>query len=70
MLPFQIEKIYLDEKAEKDSVTQTILKAMPDIPVERVQDKRALIKTVFLLCPILLGSGKNIFSLPIFMEDV
>jgi spore photoproduct lyase len=44
MLPIQIEKIYLDEKAEKDSATQTILKAMPDIPVERVQDKRALIR--------------------------
>ena len=44
MLPIQIEKIYLDEKAEKDLVTQTILKALPNIPIETVLDKRALIK--------------------------
>jgi len=40
----QFEKIYLDEKAERDPVSQTILKALPDVPVERIQDKRSLIK--------------------------
>lgn len=44
MVSFEFEKIFLDEKAEKDSVTQTVLKAFPDIPTERVEDKRALIK--------------------------
>jgi hypothetical protein len=44
MLPFPIEKIFLDEKAEKDSVSQAVLKALPDIPIERVQDKKSLIK--------------------------
>ncbi len=44
MLPFPIERIYLDEKAEKDPVSETILKALPRIPVETVQDKRSLIK--------------------------
>ncbi len=43
MLP-QIEKIYLDEKAEKDPVSETVLKALPDVPVETIQDKRSLIK--------------------------
>jgi DNA repair photolyase len=44
LLPIQIERIYLDEKAEKDPVSETILRALPNIPVERVQDKRSLIK--------------------------
>jgi spore photoproduct lyase len=58
VLPLQIEKIYLDEKAEKDSVTQTILKALPDIPVETIQDKRTLIKRFFSMSdPI--GIGKK-----------
>src|SRR4030067_1750933 len=58
MLPFQIEKIYLDEKAEKDSVSQTILKGLSDIPVETVRDKRPLIKQFFSMSdPI--GTGKK-----------
>ena len=61
MLPLQIEKIYLDEKAEKDSVTQTILKALPDIPIEAVRDKRALIKQFFSMSdPIGIGK-KHLF---------
>ncbi len=43
-LPVQIEKIYLEPKAEKDWVTQHILKCFPHVPVERIQDKRVLIK--------------------------
>jgi spore photoproduct lyase len=58
MLPFQIEKIFLDEKAEKDSVTQTVLKAFPDIPTEKVEDKRALIKQ-FLSTTDPIGIGKK-----------
>ena len=58
MVPFQIEKIYLDEKAEKDSVSQTILKALPNVPVEKVQDKRALIKQFFSM-PDPIGTGKK-----------
>jgi spore photoproduct lyase len=44
MLPFEIEKIYLDEKAEKDEVSRAVLEHLPHVPVERVEDKRALIK--------------------------
>jgi spore photoproduct lyase len=44
MFSFQIERIYLDEKAEKDWVSQTVLKNFPSIPVERIEDKRSLIK--------------------------
>ncbi|NWF93981.1 MAG: radical SAM protein [Syntrophaceae bacterium] len=44
MFPFQIEKIYLDVKAEDDPVTQAVLKGLPEVPVERIQDKRPLIK--------------------------
>jgi spore photoproduct lyase len=46
MFPFSIEKIYLDENAEKDWVSQNVLKRLPDIPVERIDDKRSLIKQV------------------------
>ncbi len=38
------EKIYLDEKAEGDSVSKAVLKALPGVPVETIQDKRPLIK--------------------------
>ncbi len=47
MVPFQIEKIYIDEKAEKDWVSQAILKSLSDIPVESVSDKKSLIKSTF-----------------------
>jgi spore photoproduct lyase len=58
MLPLQIEKIYLDEKAEKDPVSQTILRALSDIPVQVVQDKRDLIKR-FSSKPDPIGIGKK-----------
>jgi spore photoproduct lyase len=58
MFPFQIEKIYIDEKAEKDWVTQTILKVLSQISVERIRDKRALIQQ-FLSLPDPLGMGKK-----------
>src|SRR4030067_1271800 len=61
MLPFQIEKIYLDEKAEKDSVSQTILKGLSDIPVETVQDKRSLIKQFFSMSDPIGTGKKNLF---------
>jgi spore photoproduct lyase len=44
MFPFQIEKIYLDERAVKDSVSKAVIRAFLNIPVEVVQDKKALIK--------------------------
>src|SRR4030043_273475 len=58
MFPFQIEKIYLDEKAEKDRVSQAVLKGLPNIPVERVQDKRSLIKQ-YLSMQDPIGFGKT-----------
>jgi spore photoproduct lyase len=58
MLPFQIEKIYLDVQAEKDWVTETVLKALPGVPIQRVEDKGSLIKQSHSDCdPI--GTGKK-----------
>ena len=66
MFPFQIERIYLDERAEKDSVSQTVLKSLPHIPVEKIQDKRALIKK-FLSMPDPIGTGKkNLLITPFY----
>lgn len=61
MFSFQIERIYLDEKAEKDAVSQSVLNSLPHIPVEKIQDKKALIKK-FLSTPDPIGTGKkNLF---------
>ena len=58
MLPIQIERIYLDEKAEKDSVSETVLKALPNIPVETGLDKRSLIRR-FSSMSDSIGIGKK-----------
>jgi spore photoproduct lyase len=58
MLPFQIERIYLDEKAEEDWVSQKLLKGLSPIPVERIGDKKALIKQ-YLSISDPLGAGKK-----------
>jgi spore photoproduct lyase len=66
MVPFQIEKIYLDEKAEKDAVSQSVLSNLPHIPVEKIQDKKALIKK-FLSMPDPIGPGKkNLLITPFY----
>jgi spore photoproduct lyase len=57
-MSFEIEKIYLDEKAEKDWVSQTVLKGLSHIPVEKIQDKRSLIKKS-LSMPDPIGTGKK-----------
>jgi spore photoproduct lyase len=58
MLPFEIERIYLDKEAEKDKVTQTVLQNLSHIPVEVIEDKKALIKRDMALSdPI--GRGKK-----------
>ena len=46
-MPFQFEKIYLDEKAEDDWVSQAVLKRLSHVPVEKVTDKKLLIKATF-----------------------
>ncbi len=60
-----IEKIYLDEKAERDPVSKAILKTLPDVPVETIQDKRPLIKQ-FSSMPDPIGSGKRILLITHF----
>lgn len=58
MLPFVIEKIYLDEKVEKDWAAQFLLKSLPGVPVEIAGDRRALIRqSLHLADP--LGMGKK-----------
>ncbi len=58
MFPFEIERIYLDEKAEQDWMTQRVLKNLSHISVERVEDKRSLIKR-FLCTDDPLKAGKK-----------
>ena len=61
----QIEKIYLEEEAEKDWVSQTVLKTLSHIPVVRIRDKRPLIKeSLGLQDPI--GVGKKILLITRF----
>lgn len=61
MISFQIERIYLDEEAEKDWATQRILQTLSSLQVERVRGKRELIKR-FLSFSDPLGRGKrNLF---------
>src|SRR4030042_329612 len=55
---FPIEKIYLDENAEKDWVSQNVLKHFPNLSVERIEDKRSLIKE-FLSQEDPIGRGKK-----------
>jgi spore photoproduct lyase len=58
MFTSKIEKIYLDVNAEKDWVTQHLIRSLPDVPVERVEDKRNLIKQPLSVAdPI--GRGKK-----------
>jgi len=70
MIPFPIEKIYLDQKAENDWVARDVLKRLSHLPVERVTDKRLLIKQfVSLLDPV--GTGKkNLFITPFYGKRV
>jgi spore photoproduct lyase len=66
MFPFEIDKIYLDVKAERDWVSQDILKRLPNRPVEEVPDKRSLIKK-FLSLPDPIGRGKkNVLITPFY----
>ena len=65
MVPFQIEKIYLDEEAEKDWVSQAVLQTLSNVPVERIQDRRPLIKD-FLNLPDPLMEGKKILLITRF----
>ena len=66
MFPFQIEKIYLDAKAEGTAVSQIVLNSLPHIPVEKIQDKKALIKK-FLSTSNPIGTGKkNLFITPFY----
>jgi len=58
MAPFQIDKIYLDEKAQGDAVSQSVLNTLSHVPVEIVRDKRSLIKQSLPLMDS-LGEGKR-----------
>ena len=64
MIPFQIEKIYLDVKAEGDWVSETVLKALPQVPVERIEEKRSLIKQFQCVSDPISAGKKNLFVTP------
>lgn len=59
MFPLNIEKIYLDVRAEKDRVTQHLLQSLPDVQVEEIEDKKNLIKQ-YLSKADPIGLGKRI----------
>lgn len=65
--PFQIDRIFLDEESEGDWVAQVLLKNLPSTQVDRIRDKRALIKG-FPHHPDPLGAGKRTSSSLAFME--
>jgi spore photoproduct lyase len=43
MKPFEIERIYLDERAEGDEVARAVLARLPGVPIETVRGKAGLI---------------------------
>ncbi|MFB3886827.1 MAG: radical SAM protein [Thermodesulfobacteriota bacterium] len=51
-------KVYVDVEAENDRVSQRVLESLPDVPVERVQDKRSLIRD-YLSVQDPIGFGKT-----------
>ncbi len=55
---FRIDKIYLDEKAEGDWASRVVLKGLPHVPVERIGDKKSLIKE-YLSRSDPIGTGKK-----------
>ncbi len=62
----EIERIYLDEKAANDWVSQTVLRNLSHVPVEKVSDKRRLIKSSLSgRDPIGMGK-KNLFITPFY----
>ena len=44
MLPFDIERVFLDENAEQDWMARQVLRNLAHLPVERIDDKKRLIK--------------------------
>lgn len=58
MVPFDFERIYLDVKSEGDAVSQAVLTALPEVPVEKIEEKRSLIKQ-FLSLPDPIRTGKK-----------
>ncbi len=60
MFPFRIEKIYIDEKAQKDFVTQRVLNALPYIPAEMFQEKKSIIKRALSTSNPLKNGKRNI----------
>ncbi len=65
MPPYPIERIYLDDQSEGDWVSQRVLQALPGVPVERVRDKRELIRqSLSVSDPI--GQGKKALLLTRF----
>ncbi|MGQ9647367.1 MAG: radical SAM protein [Thermodesulfobacteriota bacterium] len=58
MISLDIERIYLDVKSERDAGTQKVLEALPKVPVERIEEKRSLIKA-FLSLSDPIGIGKK-----------
>jgi len=44
MTALKFKRIFIDEEAERDEATQILLRHLPEVPVERIRDKKPLIK--------------------------
>jgi len=44
MTAFKFQRIFIDEEAERDEAAQILLRNLPTVPVERIRDKKPLIK--------------------------
>ena len=65
MTSFQIEQILLDRSSERDWIAQTVLKRLSGVPVERIEDKKPLIKR-FLASPDPIRAGKKVLLITRF----
>jgi spore photoproduct lyase len=58
MLPFKIEKIYIDREAESDWISRAAVERLPSVPVEIIEDRKSLIKRSHSASDP-LGTGKK-----------
>lgn len=65
MTALKFKRIFIDEEAEGDEATQILLRNLPAVPVERIRDKRPLIKRFSNLTDP-LTEGKKVLLLTRF----
>lgn len=61
MSSIHIEKIYIDRKAKNDWLTEKVLNALPQVPIEEISDKKELIQRYKVLSDPLSIGKRQIF---------